>query len=162
MATTPTVALPTPATSDASTSAEALNSLLRGEISAVETYEQAMPKFEDSEHQATLKAVCDEHHTTIDTLREKVRAAGGEPATGSGPWGAFTAVVTGAAKLIGPQSVLAALKQGEEHGISQYEKSLEADGLTPESKNLVRAELLPRCRKHVAQLETMIAVVSKS
>ncbi len=162
MATTPTVALPTPATSDSATVAEALNSLLRGEISAIETYEQALPKFDDSAHQASLKTIGDEHALAADTLRDKVRAAGGEPSTGSGPWGSFAAVVTGAAKLIGPQSVLAALKQGEEHGISQYEKSLEADGLTPEYKNLVRADLLPRCRKHVAQLEMMIAAVSKS
>ena len=157
-----TPALPTPATSDSATCAEALNSLLRGEISAIETYEQAMPKFEDSAHQATLKAICDEHHTATNILREKVRTCGGEPSTGSGPWGTFTAVVTGAAKLIGSQSVLAALKQGEEHGISQYEKSIEADGLTAEYKTFVRADLLPRCRKHVAQLEMMIATVSKS
>lgn len=159
---TPPVALPTPATSDTASCAEALNSLLRGEISAIETYDQAMPKFEDSDHQATLKANCNEHHTAANILREKVRACGGEPSTGSGPWGTFTSLVTGAAKLIGPQSVLAALKQGEEHGISQYEKALEADGLTAEYKNLVRADLLPRCRKHVAQLEMMIATVNKS
>ncbi len=159
---TPPVALPTPATSDAATCAEALNSLLRGEISAIETYEQAMPKFDDSVHKSALKANSDEHQNTASVLREKVRACGGEPSTGSGPWGTFTSLVTGAAKLIGPQSVLAALKQGEEHGISQYEKSLEADGLTAEYKNLIRADLLPRCRKHVAQLETMIATVSKS
>ena len=162
MANTTSVALPTPATSDTATCAEALNSLLRGEISAIETYDQAMPKFEDSAHQSALRGVRDDHHEATETLREKVRASGGEPSTGSGPWGAFTALVTGAAKLIGPQSVLAALKQGEEHGISQYEKSLEADGLTAEYKNLIRTDLLPRCRKHVAQLETMIAAVSKS
>ena len=158
---TPTT-LPTPATSDASTCAEALNSLLRGEISAIETYEQAMPKFEASAHKASLKAICDEHTNTAQTLRENVQRCKGEPSTGSGPWGTFTAVITGAAKLIGPQSVLAALKQGEEHGISQYEKSLEADGLTAECKNLIRTDLLPRCKKHVSQLETMIAAVDKA
>ena len=162
MATTSAPALPTPATSDASTCAEALNSLLRGEISAIETYEQAMPKFEASAHKASLKAICDEHTNTAETLREHVRRCQGEPATGSGPWGTFTSLVTGAAKLIGPQSVLAALKQGEEHGISQYEKSLEAEGLTAECKNLIRADLLPRCKKHISQLELMIAAVEKA
>ena len=161
MAPTPP-ALPPPPTSDASTCAEALNSLLRGEISAIETYEQAMPKFEATAHQASLKAIADEHSRAAQTLREHVQRCQAEPATGSGPWGAFTAVVTGAAKLVGPQSVLAALKQGEEHGISQYEKSLEADGLTAECKNLVRTDLLPRCRKHVTQLESMIAAVANS
>ena len=157
MATSP--ALPTPATSDAATCAEALNSLLRGEISALETYEQAMPKFESSAHQSSLKAISDEHAAAAQTLREHVRRCGGEPSTGSGPWGTFASLVTGTAKLVGPQSVLAALKQGEEHGISQYEKSLEAEGLTAECKNLIRTDLLPRCRKHVGQLDTMIASV---
>jgi len=161
VATSTSPALPTPATSDASTCAEALDSLLRGEISAIETYEQALPKFEGTAHQQSLTTIRDDHAAATQTLREHVQRFDGEPSTGSGPWGAFTAVVTGAAKLIGPQSVLAALKQGEEHGISQYEKSLEADGLSPECKNLVRSDLLPRCREHVAQLDSLIATVAK-
>lgn len=162
MATSGTPALPTPATSDSATCGEALNSLLRGEISAIETYEQALGKFANAAHQSSLTAIRDDHTRATQTLTEHVKQCGAEPSTGSGPWGAFTSVVTGAAKLIGPQSVLAALKQGEEHGISQYEKSLEADGLTAECKNLVRSDLLPRCRKHVSQLETLIATVETS
>lgn len=162
MANSSSPALPTPATSDSATCAEALNSLLRGEISAVETYEQALSKFEDAAHKSSLKAIRDDHSRASQTLAEHVRVCQGEPATGSGPWGAFATLVTGTAKIIGPQSVLAALKQGEEHGISQYEKALENDGLTAECKHVIRTDLLPRCLKHVGQLELMIASVEKA
>ena len=150
---------PSPATTDAAGVTEALNSLLRGEISAVQTYEQALSKFEQTDHKTTLTQIRDEHTKAVSVLREHVRTHGGEPSTDSGPWGTFASLVTGAAKVVGPQSVLAALKQGEEHGISQYEKALEADALAGECKTLVRTDLLPRCRKHLTQLDSMIAAL---
>lgn len=148
-----------PTTTTMTCDVDALNSLLRGEISAVETYQQAVEKFDDSAHKVSLTKLRDEHDRAAQTLRDRVLSYNGEPSTASGPWGTFAALVTGTAKIIGPQSVLAALKQGEEHGISQYEKALENDGLTAECKNVVRTDLLPRCLKHVGQLEVMIASV---
>ena len=156
------MALLTPATTDAAGIVEALNSLLRGEISAVDTYEQALSKFDQPEHKTTLTHVRDEHTAAVGILRDHVRTHGGEPSTGSGPWGTFASLVTGAAKVVGPQSVLAALKQGEEHGISQYEKALDTDTLPAECKNLIRTDLLPRCRKHLTQLSSMISSLGNS
>jgi demethoxyubiquinone hydroxylase (CLK1/Coq7/Cat5 family) len=138
---------------------DALNMLLRGELSAVETYDQALAKFDDAAHKTALTKIRDEHSHAVQVLRERVRAFNGEPSTNSGPWGAFASTVTGAAKLVGPQATLSALKQGEQHGISDYEKALNNEGINAECRNTIRTDLHPRCTRHIAQLDSMIAAL---
>lgn len=141
---------------------DALNSLLRGELSAVETYEQGIAKFDDSAHKSTLMRIRDEHVKAATKLQGLVRSYGGEPSTGSGPWGTFVTALTGTAKVIGPQALLSVLKQGEEHGISHYEKALDNEGLPIECKYTLRAESLPSCRQHVAMLDGLILTLENS
>jgi hypothetical protein len=139
--------------------ADVLNHLLRGEISATETYEQAIGKFTDPADRTVANAITrlrDEHQRSVDTLRSRVSAHGGTPADGAGVWGVFANAVAGAAKLIGPQTALAALKQGELHGIDDYEKAVANQEVTPETRFLIRNELLPRCREHVANLDGIL------
>ena len=117
-------------TSDAvaADSVDALNGLLRGELSAVETYDQSFDRFADRPELADrLRAVRDEHQDAVRTLRELVTDLGGAPAEGSGPWGSFVAAVTGTARVIGPGTLLAALRQGEEIGIEEYRRALATD-----------------------------------
>jgi len=134
---------------------DSLNSLLRGEISAVETYEQAIPKFESGSVALELRRIRDEHQQTVNMLTAKVRSAGGEPSKGSGPWGVFATAVTGTAKVLGQSAVLAALKQGEEHGINSYKKSLEDVHVTAGARTLISSDLLPRCNQHLAALDRL-------
>jgi hypothetical protein len=138
------------------TDADTLNSLLRGEIAAVETYDQAIPKFESGPIASELRRIRDEHQQTVGTLRDRVRATGTEPSEGSGPWGVFASVVTGTAKVLGQQAVLSALKQGEEHGINDYQTSFENTDLSAECRSLIGTTLLPRCHQHVAALDRLI------
>lgn len=138
---------------------DTLNSLLRGEMSAVETYEQAIGKFDDPEMRTranVLTRIRDEHTKSVSVLRERVLAHGGKPSEGFGMWGAFATTVTGAAKLMGAKTALAALKQGEQHGIEQYEKAVQDTDVSTEAKFLIWNELLPRCHDHVSSLEQMI------
>jgi hypothetical protein len=135
---------------------DALNSLLRGELSAVETYDQAMSKFEDPTVLADLQKIREEHARAGVRLREQVVRFGGNPSESSGPWGTFAAAVTGAAKAFGPGTALSALKQGEEHGINEYEEALDNADVNPECKNLIRNDLLPRCRRHVTELDRLM------
>jgi hypothetical protein len=135
---------------------QALNSLLRGELSAVETYDQAMEKFEDQHILADLHKIRERHAHAAIVLREQVLRFGNEPATGSGPWGAFAAVVTGTAKVIGPATALSALRQGEEHGINEYEDALQNENVNPECKEMIRGDLLPSCRGHVDELNRLM------
>jgi hypothetical protein len=81
---------------------------------------------------------------------------GGEPAESSGPWGAFAAAVTGMAKALGPATVLSALRQGEEHGINEYEDALHNEKVNPACKDMIRTDLLPSCRNHVEELNRLM------
>jgi len=135
---------------------DAVNTLLRGEIAAVETYDQAMPKFDGLPEAEELRAIREEHQKAVAALRDQVRSFGGEPAEGSGTWGTFALAVTGAARVIGPQTVLGALKQGEEHGTQEYLDALDNPEIADECRFLIRAELLPKCHAHVATLARMI------
>jgi uncharacterized protein (TIGR02284 family) len=133
---------------------DTLNALLRGEISAAETYDLAISKFEGRAGAQELRRIRDEHHAAMSMLRDRVRANGGEPADSSGAWGTFAMVVTGTALALGTKSVLGALQQGEEHGISAYQKAVNAE-VSNDSRTLIEAELLPFCRQHVSSLENM-------
>ena len=134
----------------------ALNALLRGEMAAVETYTQVLGTSDDQEMIADLQKIRDEHSRAVRLLRDHVVRFGGNPVESPGPWSAFAAVVTGATKGIGPCTALAALRQGEEHGISEYESALENEGINPECHQLMRTDLLPACRKHVEELNSLL------
>jgi hypothetical protein len=102
-----------------------------------------------------------EHADAAEMLRDRIRHFGGDPAESSGAWGKFTSAVTGAAKIFGPATALGTLKQGEDYGIGQYEKAVADPEVATADKELIRARLLPRCRRHVAELERMIEAVKK-
>src|SRR6188768_2259994 len=89
---------------------EQLNSLLRGEISAVETYDQALAKLaDDPTVSVDLRSCRSSHQARVYSLRSEVRRLGGEPADGSGVWGAFAKLVEGGARMFGPKAAIAAL-----------------------------------------------------
>ncbi len=136
---------------------EVCNSLLRGEISAVETYTQVIEKFRDDPAVATLNQVRAEHIESANRLRENVRSMGGAPSNDSGAWGSFAKAVEGAAGLIGSSVALKGLKQGEEYGKSNYEEALRADDVMPGCKDMIRTELLPRQTRHIATLDHLAA-----
>lgn len=140
----------------ASCDTDALNALLRGELSAVETYEQAMEKFEDQHILTDLQKIHEQHAHAAQALRERVAHFGGEPSAGSGPWGAFAAAITGTAKVIGPATALCALRQGEEHGINEYEGALKNEEVDSECKEIIRSDLLPKSRWHVEELNRLM------
>lgn len=133
-----------------------LNALLRGEIAATETYQQAMRKF-DGQPAITemLRKIRDEHQQAATALREKVVQFGGQPSEGSGIWGTFATVVTGAAKALGPTTALSALREGEEHGIHKYENALRNDGIDDGYKDLIRMRFLPQCEEHIVAIDRL-------
>ena len=127
------------------TSATALNSLLRGELSAVETYKQALTKVTDPTPRATLEKCMQSHAQRVTTLSTLVRSLGDTPANTSGPWGAFAKLVEGGAKVFGEKAAVAALEEGEDHGRNNYRKELPK--LESETRRMVEAELVPEQRR---------------
>jgi len=119
-----------------------LNSFLRGELSAVETYDQAIHKLgDDPAVSGKLENCRTSHQLRVTLLREEIRRRGGQPSEGSGPWGAFAQLVEGGAKLFGKKAALAALEEGEDHGRDDYKAELE--DMSPDLRRFVEAKLLP-------------------
>ena len=137
-----------------------LNSLLRGELAATETYQQALPKLEGTPGYEELRCIHKEHREAANTLRQHVHKVEGRPDQGSGTWSAFAKAVEGTAKAFGVDAALKALKEGEEHGIKEYEEALD-DGLLPECRNLVETTLLPQTRAHISTLDRLMAGLVK-
>jgi hypothetical protein len=120
---------------------EVLNGFLRGEISAVETYKQAIDKLGNSPTRTQLEDCMRSHEARIGKLRNQVSFLGGEPASGSGAWGTFARLVEGGANSFGEKAAVAALEEGEDHGLKLYRGDL--DKLDVTSRGLVETDLLP-------------------
>jgi uncharacterized protein (TIGR02284 family) len=133
-----------------------LNSLLRGEMSAIETYRQALEKLGETGFGVEeLRALKRDHRDAADTLWHHIEEHGGQPSEDAGVWGAFAKAVEGAAKLVGDTAALKALKEGEEHGLKEYLDALEDEDLAADCKQLVRP-LAERQHEHIAVLDRLI------
>ncbi len=133
-----------------------LNELLRGELSAVETYRQVLDQVRDEPEAASVQRILQEHSDAVETLREHVQMFGGKPDETSGVWGAFAKTVTGSAKIFGDMAALKALKEGEEHGLREYEDILEEEGLASICRQMITTTFLPRQRNHIAVIDGLM------
>ena len=133
-----------------------LNSLLRGELAATETYQQALEKLNGDASAEVLKHMDVQHREADNELRVHIRQCGGEPDTSSGAWGTWAKLVEGTAKLLGNTAALKALKEGEEHGVKEYEEALSGSTVPTECKTLIQARLLPQTRNHISALDRIM------
>lgn len=131
------------------------NSLLRGELSAIETYSQALAKFVDDPARSSLEDIRFDHEASASRLRDHIAEMGAEPSTDSGAWGEFAKAVEGTAKIFGETAALEALERGENHGIDEYEKALRNPDVMDEIKTVIRARLLPVLTEHIAALKRL-------
>jgi rubrerythrin len=131
---------------------DGLNALLRGELAAVNAYQGALRSAEGraAVDAAEILRFASEHQRTVAALRGAVREMGGVPASEAGTWGAFA--------LLRETASVRELLEGEESGLRMYE---ETDGiLEGDARDLVTLELIPRQRRHVAELSAIIARLS--
>lgn len=139
-----------------SVTVEKMNDLLKGEMSGVETYQQALDKVEGSSEAPKIEAILKEHETAVSKLRNAVDGLGASPVEGSGAWGAFVKSIAGTAKVFGNTAALKALKEGEEYGVRQYESALDTTGLEEDCKRLIRDHLLPQTQSHVNDIDQLM------
>lgn len=135
----------------------ALNSLLRTEISATETYSQVIPRLSGwlAMDVGVLRSIAREHSHTVQRIRAEIEHAGGRPDETSGVWPAITKTVAGPAKVFGYAAALNALKESETRALDDCRAALrQVNGPTGA---LISEELIPARVKHVAQLESMLA-----
>ena len=130
-----------------------LNSFLRGEISAVETYRQALDKIRDPAVRAQLQSCEQDHEERIDLLRDRITALGGEPEQTSGAWGVWAKLVQGSGDLLGEKTALQALEQGEDHGLNGYRSDL--DDLDGETRTWLESNILPKAERTHGAMSTL-------
>lgn len=137
-----------------------LNSFLRGEISAMETYTQALDNLDHQEHpQAAqvLRQNLSSHETRVSELRAEITRLGGDPEEGSGAWGTFAKAIEGGAAIFGDSAAVSALEDGEDHGLNDYRGDLE--DLSPATRQFVAKRLLPeqtKTHRAVSQLKDLM------
>jgi bacterioferritin (cytochrome b1) len=141
-----------------------LNSFLRGEISAAETYRMAIDSVTRSDDVQTanlgmLREIQEEHGRASQALRDRIRELGGEPSDSSGAWGAWAKFTQGTANIFGDTSALKSLKEGEEHGLKDYQEGL--DDIDRTSMELVQNQLIPAQQRHINLLDQLISSVGR-
>ena len=140
-----------------------LNSLLRGEISAAETYRMAIEKVADSDNAANaglLREIQEEHGRAAQGIRDRIRELGGEPSDSSGAWGAWAKTVQGTMNLFGDAAALKSLKEGEEHGLKDYQEAI--DDVDPSSAQLIQNQLIPAQQRHINLLDQLMSSAGRA
>jgi hypothetical protein len=132
-----------------------LNSLLRGELAAAETYRRALAKVNGDPGAAELRRICREHLEAAETLRECVQRLSSQTGPGSRASSAFCKVKN-ADRVLANTAALRALQKGEECGAEDYEDALDDDHLPAEYAGLIRSKLLPRARAHIPVLNQLL------
>lgn len=134
-------------TNEYSKDIDKLNSFLKDELSAVETYQQCIDKVDDPVLTTSLTNIQQSHQARVDLLGRKIQDLGGEPDYSSGIWGGFAKMFEGGAKLFGDKAAIDALERGEDKGRDNYQDDV--DKLTPEVRSFIDTTILPeQLRSH--------------
>jgi len=142
-------------TTASGTTPETLKSLLQGEMSAVETYEKALTKVNGAPDGAQLRQIWSDHNQAVSVLRDLLIRYNGELPSSSGAWGSFANAVQATANIFGDAAALKALKEGEEHGVKDYEAALNNPAVAADVKAVTR-DLRMRCESHIPVLDALI------
>ncbi len=113
-----------------------LTKILCAEMSAVETYNQAIETFHHDDDKLQLEIARDCHVQRVDTLAGKLYEMGGSPTESSGVWGKFSRVLDAGGEKVTDKMAVALLEEGEERGIQQYRDLLETTKAIPDIQNL--------------------------
>jgi uncharacterized protein (TIGR02284 family) len=139
-----------------------LNSLLRGEISAVETYKMALDKVKEPQVKSILCDCQFSHTERVAILSRMVTECGGTPAENSGPWGQFAKAVQGGATAIGEEAAVGSLEEGETQGMESYKSEL--CKLDSRAAKIVESQILPgqeRTYKMISDLKRQYSQIAK-
>lgn len=120
---------------------EQLNEMLKGELSAVESYDKGLEFVNDASLAGALRELRNSHAERVETLQDAISEYG-TPAESPGAWGGIAKFVVDAAHNMGDNALLAALEEGEDIGLNSYEwKLVHMHG---PYRDLVKNELFPK------------------
>ncbi|WP_320415844.1 DUF2383 domain-containing protein [Methylomonas montana] len=141
---------------------QSINSLLQNELSAIETYQQALDKFRKQTalgEMDFLMSTFEDHKAAVFSLRGKIQQLGGTSAQDSGTWGTLAKIVMASANCMGKQTALKVLREGELTGSEEYEKALLDHELPSDIRSLIENKLLPAQQRHMRTLDQLVNAV---
>jgi hypothetical protein len=100
--------------------------------------------------------IYENHKEAVSSLQTQIRYLGGTPAEDSGAWGTWAKIVLGGADLMGKETVLKALQEGEKNGAEDYEEALKITDLPSEIRSLIETKLLPDQQGHIRTLDRLL------
>ena len=137
----------------------ALNELLRGELSAVETYTQALLAIQDDpDARQDLEECQSSHQDRVLRLSAEIFDRGGQPARASGAWGFFAGLIERSATVLGARMAVGALEAGEDHGLKEYQDLLPKLELS--ARSIVSADLYPQQVRTHSIISTLRTVMT--
>jgi hypothetical protein len=143
-------------------SIQAIDGLLKNELSALETYQQVLGTLGKKTQLGELDflmSIYEEHKEAFFSLQDKIYQLGGIPAQDSGAWGTWAKIIQAGANLLGKHSALKVLREGELTGYEEYEKALRNYELPTDIRALIETKLLPAQQKHMQTLDRLLDAV---
>ena len=134
-----------------------LDEILRGEHSAIETYDECISYMKENKVIAdALMELRDSHRSAVLYWKTHARISDKIPQENSGLWGVMVGGMVSLSKLGGPKASLSLLKEGEEHGLELYRKMLKDDNIDRQQKADIKTVFVPNQKKHIQFLENLI------
>ncbi len=127
--------------------------LIRGEISAIESFDVVMKKLDDVQEKQRLSSIREDHVNALNTLKRFSENEFESGVQDSGPWGSFTKSFAGGASLFGDKAALRALKVGEEYGRKEYKALLDDTSIDSSLREVITTELLPAQERHIQTID---------
>ena len=129
--------------------------LLGVEMSACETYTEALDYFHDDPEQSLLLAIRAGHDENVDCLGDHIVALGMEIRPDDDTRNFFSKAVEGVSSTFGESATLLALEAGETGALKECRAGLANPAVPDSLKEDLRHRLIPRLQRHVEELERL-------
>lgn len=127
--------------------------LLGIELSAFETYTQAIDDFHDDPERSILLANRSRHAANIDCLMDHLATLGAEMDSATRANANFSKAVEGVSMTFGESAAMMALEAGEAATLKVCRQAMFDSEIPSTLKEDLRGRLIPRLEKNVAELE---------
>jgi Domain of unknown function (DUF2383) len=136
-----------------------IEKLLKDELSATETYQSALENFRVPGGQFvanSLTPILSAHKVAVSSLEALITNLGGTPKKGTGAWGTWAKLILEGASLLGKQSAIKVLLEGEKSGEGDYKEALKDVTLSSEVRTLIESKLLPAQQSNIRSLDRLM------
>ncbi|MCX7708551.1 MAG: PA2169 family four-helix-bundle protein [Clostridia bacterium] len=139
------------------TAVNELNAFLKGEIMAVEAYQNYIDGTQEQRIKDEFLRIQKDHKKHMEIISDRIKALGGEPEKGTGFAGIMSNTKLKLENVMGrnPFDTLKDAYDGEDKGVAKAEEIVKGD-LDPESRGLIQG-ILKQDHEHLSRMAHLIA-----